>query len=60
MKVILLASGRSFRMKPVEDKNFLDFCGRSLLEHQLLALKSAGLYQVVLVGGRHNLAKMRG
>ena len=59
MKVILLASGRSFRMKPIADKNLLTFCGKTLVEHQLSALGKAGLKDVVIVGGKHNLSFLR-
>ena len=59
MKVILLASGRSFRMRPLTDKNFLDFCGKPLLVHQIEALKRAGVREIVIVGGKHNLARIR-
>ena len=51
MKVLLLAAGRSKRMKPIEDKNFLSFIGKPLIQHQLELIKSAGLNDVVIVGG---------
>lgn len=60
MKVVMLAAGRSKRMKPVEDKNFLSFLGKPLLEHQLEILKKAEIEEVILVGGVHNLEKIRG
>ncbi|MEK9159949.1 MAG: sugar phosphate nucleotidyltransferase [Patescibacteria group bacterium] len=59
MKVLLLAAGRSRRVKPIEDKNFLKFAGRTLLEHQLDTLKRVGLTDLVIVGGAHNLEKLR-
>lgn len=49
MKVIVLAAGRSIRMKPIEDKNFLDFLGKPLLQHQLEQLQRLGLRDIVLV-----------
>jgi len=58
MKVILLAAGRSRRAKPIEDKNFLRFCGKYLIEHQLEALQAAGFNEILLVGGAHNLDKL--
>lgn len=58
MKVIMLAAGRSKRMKPIEDKNFLSFLGKPLLVHQLEILKKAGIGEVILVGGKHNLEKI--
>ncbi len=58
MKVIMLAAGRSKRMKPIEDKNFLSFLGKPLLVHQLEILKKAGIKEVILVGGKHNLEKI--
>ncbi len=59
MKVLLLAAGRSRRVKPIEDKNFLKFAGRTLLEHQLDTLKRVGLTDLVIVGGAHNLERLR-
>lgn len=58
MKVVMLAAGRSKRMKPIEDKNFLSFLGKPLLVHQLEILKKAGIKEVILVGGKHNLEKI--
>ncbi len=58
MKVILLAAGRSQRMKPIEDKNFLKFLGKPLVQHQLEQLISVGLRDFVIVGGEHNLARL--
>ncbi len=58
MKVILLAAGRSRRVKPVEDKNFVRFCGKFLIHHQIDALTQAGFKDVVVVGGAHNLERL--
>lgn len=60
MKVVLLAAGRSKRLKPIEDKNFLNFIGKPLLEHQLNFLADAGgeSHNVIVVGGAHNLGKI--
>lgn len=58
MKVILLAAGRSKRAKPIEDKNFLRFCGKYLIEHQLESIKNAGFKEIIVVGGAHNLDKL--
>ncbi len=60
MKVLLLAAGRSKRMKPIEDKNFLKFLGKPLLQHQLDMLEAAGLHDVVVVGGAHNMERIEG
>ncbi len=58
MKVIVLAAGRSKRLKPIEDKNFLVFCGRPLIEHQLGQLIKAGVQEILLIGGKHNLEQL--
>lgn len=58
MKVLLLAAGRSRRAKPIEDKNFLHFVGKTLIEHQLDALKAAGFEDILIVGGAHNLDRL--
>lgn len=58
MKTLLLAAGRSRRVKPIEDKNFLKFAGRTLLEHQLDTLKRVGLTDLLIVGGAHNQTRL--
>lgn len=60
MKVILLAAGRSKRVKPIEDKNFLRLCGKYLIEHQLEALQSAGFQDILIMAGEHNLDSLHG
>jgi UDP-N-acetylglucosamine diphosphorylase / glucose-1-phosphate thymidylyltransferase / UDP-N-acetylgalactosamine diphosphorylase / glucosamine-1-phosphate N-acetyltransferase / galactosamine-1-phosphate N-acetyltransferase len=60
MKVLLLAAGRSKRLKPVEDKNLLSFLGRPLILRQIDELISAGLKDIIVIGGDHNLREIRG
>lgn len=59
MKVLLLAAGRSTRMSPIEDKNFLNFLGKPLIVHQLDMLKNNGFREVIIVGGRHNVEALK-
>lgn len=59
MKIVLLAAGRSKRMQPIPDKNFLLFLGKPLIVHQVKALVKAGFDDFVIVGGDHNLEKLR-
>lgn len=59
MKVLLLAAGRSKRLKPIEDKNFVKFFGKPLIEHQIGLIMAAGLKDLIVVGGAHNLEKLR-
>lgn len=59
MKAVLLAAGRSFRMKPIQDKNFLEFLGKPLIAHQLSALVNAGFKEILVVGGDHNLKPLK-
>lgn len=59
MKVIVLAAGRSKRLKPIEDKNFLEFLGKPLVQLQIEQMASAGLKDFIVVGGTHNLAKLK-
>ncbi|MFC1616131.1 sugar phosphate nucleotidyltransferase [Patescibacteria group bacterium] len=58
MKALLLAAGRSKRMKPVEDKNFLNFLGKPLIEWQLEMLMDNGFEEVIIIAGAHNLERM--
>lgn len=59
MKVLLLAAGRSKRMKPIQDKNFLSFLGKPLIQHQIEMIAEAGFKDVLIVAGKHNLEKLR-
>lgn len=59
MKVLLLSAGRSKRMAPIKDKNFLDFLGKPLIQHQLEFALGSGLKDIVVVGGKHNLAELK-
>jgi len=59
MKVVVLAAGRSKRLKPIEDKNFLEFLGKPLIQLQLEQMAAAGLKDFIVVGGAHNLEKLR-
>lgn len=59
MKTLILAAGRSRRAKPIEDKNFLSYLGKPLIEHQLEALQRAGFENLVLAAGEHNLEALR-
>ncbi len=45
-------------MKPIEDKNFLNFLGKPLIQHQLEMLSRNDFGEIVLVGGAHNLEKL--
>lgn len=59
MKVLVLAAGRSRRVKPIEDKNFLRFAGKPLIQHQVEALQSAGFTELLIVAGAHNLERLQ-
>jgi len=58
MKALILAAGRSKRMQPVADKNFLNFLGQPLIKWQLNMLWKNGFKDVILVGGAHNLDRL--
>lgn len=59
MRVLVLAAGLSKRLKPLEDKNFLEFLGKPLIQHQIEQLQKLGLKDMVVVGGPHNLGKLK-
>jgi len=46
-------------MKPVEDKNFLNFLGQPLIKWQVDMLWESGFKDVILVGGKHNIERLR-
>ena len=55
VKVLLLLAGQSKRFWPLQEKSFFPICGKTLLEIQVGNLRAAGVKEIVLVGGRHNL-----
>jgi bifunctional UDP-N-acetylglucosamine pyrophosphorylase/glucosamine-1-phosphate N-acetyltransferase len=59
VKTLLLLAGQSKRFWPLREKALFPICGRTLLEHQLERLQEAGLTDITLVGGAHNLAAIR-
>jgi len=60
MKAVILAAGRSKRMKPIQDKNFIKFLGKPLIEYQIASIKNAGFEDIILIGGAHNLEALKG
>ena len=59
MQIILLAAGQSKRVKPIEDKNFIKFCGKYLIEWQLETLKQAKLEDILIICNELNLEKIK-
>jgi len=59
MQVLLLIAGQSKRFWPLKEKSLFPVCGKTLLEHQLERLRAAGLNEITLVGGAHNLEQIR-
>jgi NDP-sugar pyrophosphorylase family protein len=59
VKAVFLCGGRGKRMFPIaEDKFFLDFLGKPLLEHQIKLACEAGLSHFVIIGNSENIAKI--
>ena len=58
MKTIFLAAGRSSRMTPIEDKNFLDFCGEPLILKLLKNAQLAGSDDFIIVSNKNNYKKV--
>ena len=60
MKAVFLCGGRGKRMFPIaEDKFFLDFLGKPLLEHQIEVAREAGLSHFVIIGNPENIGKIK-
>ncbi len=59
MRAVLIAAGRSKRLWPIGDKNFLSFMGKPLIWHQINVLKSCGMESIIVVGGVHNLSGLQ-
>jgi len=58
MKVLLLIAGRSKRFWPLSEKTLFPICGTNILEITTGRLKEAGLHDVILIGGAHNLEEV--
>lgn len=59
MLAVLLAAGRSKRLWPIEDKNFLSFLGKPLIQHQIELLQKVGCSKIGVVGGTHNVIALK-
>lgn len=58
MKTIFLAAGKSSRMAPISDKNFLEFCGEPLLIKLLKNALQGGLENFIIVASAKNKDKI--
>ena len=58
MKTIFLAAGKSSRIDPLEDKNFLEFCGKPLIQILLENAYKGGLDNFIIVGNKENKIKI--
>ncbi|MDD5103529.1 MAG: NTP transferase domain-containing protein [Candidatus Peribacteraceae bacterium] len=59
MKALLLLAGQSKRFWPLQEKSLFPICGKTLLAIQVENLRAAGVHEIVLVGGRHNLEQAK-
>ncbi|MFH0851913.1 MAG: NTP transferase domain-containing protein, partial [Candidatus Peregrinibacteria bacterium] len=59
MKALLLLAGQSKRFWPLQEKSLFPVCGKTLLEIQIGNLQAAGIKEIVLVGGHHNLEQAK-
>ena len=56
MKTLRLLAGQSTRFWPLSEKTLFPVCGKNLLQIQIEKLREAGLSDIILVGGPHNLS----
>lgn len=59
MKALLLLAGQSKRFWPLQEKSFFPVCEKTLLEIQVGNLRAAGISEIILVGGSHNLEQAK-
>jgi len=59
VKTLLLVAGRSQRFWPLSEKTLFPLCGTNLLALTLQRLAAAGVRDVTVVGGTHNLDLVR-
>jgi len=55
VKALLLLAGQSKRFWPLTEKTLFPICGTTLLQTQVENLRAAGVTDIVLIGGPHNL-----
>jgi bifunctional UDP-N-acetylglucosamine pyrophosphorylase/glucosamine-1-phosphate N-acetyltransferase len=55
MQALLLIAGQSKRFWPLTEKSLFPVAGKPLLQHQIERLQKAGIKNITLVGGKHNL-----
>ena len=55
MKALLLLAGQSKRFWPLTEKTLFPICGTTLLQTQVNNLRAAGVTEIALIGGEHNL-----
>ncbi|MFH1443975.1 MAG: NTP transferase domain-containing protein [Candidatus Peregrinibacteria bacterium] len=55
VKAFLLLAGLSKRFWPLAEKSLFPLCGKTLLEIQIEHLRAAGIQEIILIGGKHNL-----
>ena len=54
-KVLVMAGGKSSRLTPLSNKILFRFCGKTLFEHQIALLHTAGFHEFFIVGNSENL-----
>lgn len=59
MKIIVLAGGKSDRLKPFYEKPLLPICGKTLIRHQLEILFDAGGRDFLIIGSANNLEQIK-
>jgi len=59
IQVLLLAAGKSSRTWPIEEKIFFRFLGKTVLEHQIETLESAGLFHITIIGNVENISEIQ-
>jgi len=57
MIAILIVAGRSKRFWPLSEKTLFPIAGTMLIHEQIQRLQSAGLKDILIVGGEHNKAE---
>jgi bifunctional UDP-N-acetylglucosamine pyrophosphorylase/glucosamine-1-phosphate N-acetyltransferase len=59
MKIIVLAGGKSERLKPFYEKPLIPICGKKVIRHQLEILYEAGGRDFLIIGNGNNLDEIK-
>ncbi|MBD3270740.1 NTP transferase domain-containing protein [Candidatus Peregrinibacteria bacterium] len=59
MKAVILAGGKSERMRPIQEKPLIKICGKEIIVHQIELIAAAGISEFVIIGSENNIERLK-